>query len=1049
MDYRQQTRTVNNAMKLRFVFVGIARVISLFCAALLCCGAQAILHADDQFDFQVDIKPLLSDRCFKCHGPDEKQNVSGLRLDQPDSVKLIIDKEHPESSELFQRITSKDPDYAMPPPDSKLSLSADEVRKLKLWIGSGGTWDVHWSFKPIDNTVVPSSGNSDGESAIDSFVRKRLADVGLKPNPRADRYSLIRRITFDLTGLPPTPAEIEGFVNDKDPDAYEKVVDRLLASPQYGERMASMWLDVARYSDTYGYQVDRDRFVWPWRDWVVRSFNENKSYNEFLTEQIAGDLLPNATTDQILATTFNRLHPQKVEGGSVPEEFRVEYVADRTQTVATAFLGLTFECCRCHDHKYDPISQEEYYQLYAFFNNIDEAGLYSFFTESVPTPTLWLPSESQMKQLDNLKAEVAERDRALAALPTPDEQQVVNWLGQFRSGIAQDSVNDTSGQVEYHSFDNRIEGDNRSAEGKQGLALELSGDDEYALQKGNFPRWQPFSFSLWINSPKSMERAVVFHRSKAWTDAGSRGYQLLIENDRLSFALVHFWPGNAVGVITTDKIKLNQWTHVAITYDGSARAAGIKIFIDGEPAALEVVRDSLTKHITGGGGDNIAIGARFRDHGFTGGKVDEFKVFDRKLSELEAYCFANGVSVRELLGNGELDKKTLSDPLLGDFLQALYDKERTEMLEALKNARSNYSRLQDQIAEIMVMRELPLPRESFVLERGMYDSPAKRVFPSTPKFLPAMDESLPRNRLGLARWLTDPGNPLTSRVAVNRFWQLCFGNGLVSTGEDFGNQGLPPSHGQLLDWLAADFVKHDWDIKRLIKSMVMSETYRQSSTITASQIQIDPKNIYLSRASRQRFPAEMIRDNILAVSGLLVSTVGGEPAKPYEVARSFHPVAPDKGSGLYRRSLYTYWKRNGPAPVMMTLDASQRDVCRVKRDQTNTSLQALVLLNDPQMIEAARVYAQTMLADGQSDQAIIKNMFYGLTSRFPNQRELDRLTELYEQQFAHYQSNPDQVDKYLSIGEAKIDPSEKTARLGAMSIVSITIMNHHDCLYRR
>lgn len=1006
-------------------------------------------EADDTIEFDRDIKPLLSDRCFKCHGPDSASNESGLRLDNAEGLKSVIQPGSPENSDLFERIIEEDSDFLMPPPDSKLSLSKAEINTIRTWIKQGAKWDTHWAFKRVSRSFPDLEKSENNQSPIDVFVNLKLEQIGLEQNERADRYSLARRVSFDLTGLPPTVEEVNSFVNDQSPDAYEKLVDRLLASERFGERMASMWLDVARYSDTYGYQVDRDRFVWPWRDWVIEAFNNNMPYDQFLLEQIAGDMLPNASDKQVLATAFNRLHPQKVEGGSVPEEFRTEYVADRAQTVATAFMGLTFECARCHDHKYDPISQQEYYQLFAFFNNIDEAGLYSFFTNSVPTPTLSLLDEKQRQELTDARQKLDHQIEVMQTLPMPELDQTKAWLARYLEDIKTNPNKTARNAVEHQTFDDTLTGDNQTVPGKIKLGLQLSGDDEYKLKSGNFTRWQPFSFSLWINNPKSRDRAVVFHRSRAWTDAGSRGYQLLIEDDRLSFSLIHFWPGNAIRVVTKQKLPLNQWTHVAISYDGTVAAAGVKIFVDGEMVETEVVRDCLTKKITGGGGDEIAIGARFRDRGFGGGIVDDFRVYDRKLTELEAYCLSQQTTPAQLLSTNEIDKQTLGDPILVQFLRSIYDKELAQSIDAVTNASKELCRAQDATQEIMVMREMKQTRPTHVLQRGVYDAPGKVVEAGTPGALPPMMDAQPKNRLGLAKWLTHPDHPLTARVAVNRLWQICFGTGLVATPEDFGNQGSPPSHPQLLDWLASDFVDNQWDVKRTLKMIVMSDTYCQSSALTKPKLQKDPQNRWLCRAPRTRLTAEMIRDNVLSASGLLVEKLGGPPARPYEVTVSFKPVNRDKGTGLYRRSLYTYWKRTGPAPVMMTLDASKRDVCRVKREHTNTSLQSLVLLNDPQINEAARVLASRLMDDNPSVDKAIETMFFRLTSRPPTEQETQTLLQLFNDQQKHFVDNPDLAKQFLAIGDTKLEQSHQPAEMAALSIVCVTIMNHHDCIYRR
>ena len=999
----------------------------------------SLAHAAEpsEIDFNLQIRPILSDKCFFCHGPDAGNREADLRLDVEDAAKdYAIVPGSPDDSEVMARITSDDPDERMPPVKSNLSLSADEIRTLHQWIEQGAKWNDHWSFVPLGKTVVPDVGDSAWPvNEIDRFVLSRLMRAKLEPSTRARKEKLIRRVTFDLTGLPPTLAEIDAFLSDESRDAYERLVNRLLQSDRFGEHMASSWLDVARYSDTYGYQVDRDRFVWPWRDWVVRAFNRNLPYDQFITDQLAGDLLPNATDDQILATTFNRLHPQKVEGGSTPEEFRIEYVADRTQTFGTAFLGLAFECARCHDHKYDPILQKEYYQLSAFFDNIDEAGLYSFFTSAVPTPTLLLTDDATKikvagveKRIAAVEAKLAELERTARSLRAAELSKRVE---DEHAGSA------PNGRIAHLDFESAVRAPNESVEGRFGEAVKLTGDHGIGTKVGNFRRFEPFSVALWMNTPDEKKRAVVFHRSRAWTDAGSRGYQLLIEDGRLSASLIHFWPGNAIRVQTREKIPTHKWLHVAVTYDGSSRANGLRIFVDGKQADCEVVRDNLYKNITGGGGDTITIGQRFRDRGFTGGLVDEFQVFNRRLTALEVARVGR-------IGNPSHSVAELAEHYLTT------DSNYQKLLAELKELREQRSKLVDGIAEIMVMRETPKPRQSYLLKRGAYDNRGEEVSPETPTVLPSIPADQPRNRLGLARWLTSPDHPLTARVAVNRFWQAVFGHGFVRTPEDFGSQGSPPTHPQLLDWLAQDFIRSGWDVKRLVKQMVMSATYRQSSTVSSEQLARDPENLLLARAPSYRLSAEKLRDNALAVSGLLAKQIGGAPARPYEVEASFKPESRHQGDGLYRRSLYTYWKRTAPAPAMMTLDASKRDVCRMRRERTSSPLQAFVLMNGPQFVEAARALAQQLIdKHGEATDEIVKQMFRILTSRPPNDTEIEILLSLYEKQLAYFQADTKRAEKYLATGDSR--PAVKTdeARLAAISAVANTLLNFDESVMKR
>ncbi len=1031
---------------------------------------------DSPIDFNREIRPLLSDRCYTCHGPDAANRKADLRLDVESSAKeLVIIPGDVEASELYVRLTSDDPDLKMPPPGANLGLNDEEIARIGRWIDQGAKWSDHWSFVP---PAVPTLPDEDGDgwaqNEIDYFVAARIKAAGLSPSLPASRERLIRRLAFDITGLPPTLDEIDAFVADRSPGAVERVVDRLLNTTAYGERMAATWLDVARYSDTYGYQVDRDRFVWPWRDWVIRAFNSNMPYDVFVTQQLAGDLLPDADDQKILATTFNRLHPQKVEGGSVPEEFRVEYVADRCQTFATAFLGLTMECCRCHDHKYDPISQHEYYGLFSFFDKIDEAGLYSYFTESVPTPTLLMLADSEKANIAYLEKSVVAAEDRLAALANQRNGEFLEWLqrriepadttphDETPNGNAGHAVPDRRepsaddgiafpGRVAYLNFDGGRSdlGGNRMVTGRIGSAVELTGDDPVNLETGNFPRYAPFSVSLWMKTPDTKERAVVFHRSRAWTDAGSRGYELLLIEGRLRASLIHFWPGNAISVETVDELAVDRWCNVTVTYDGSSRAEGLRIYRDGVPAETVVVRNNLYKNITGGGGDNLAIGERFRDKGFRGGTVDEFQVFDRQLTSIEIRGLYDRESFVQTMRTPTAELTSSELDAIRPFYLSTKDRSYREALGRLQEARKRLCHANDEATEIMVMRERPGVRQTRFLRRGAYDAPDVEVKSVTPECLPRFPVDQERNRLGLARWLTSPQHPLASRVAVNRIWQMMFGEGLVRTPEDFGSQGEQPTHPRLLDWLATDFVRHGWDVKRLIKQIVTSATYQQTSDPSQDLLHRDPENRLLACASSYRLPAEMLRDNILAVSGLLVDTIGGPPARPYEVNVSFKPVERDEGEGLYRRSIYTYWKRTGPAPVMMTLDAAKRDVCRVKRERTASPLQAFVMLNDPQFVEAARVLADRALDMASSDNEAQEHVFRLLVGRRPTDKERGIIARLFDGQVAYFSEHPDAAAAFLSNGDAVSDSGVASPRLAALGVVASMLMNFDECVMKK
>jgi hypothetical protein len=1028
-------------------------------------------------DFNYQIRPILSDKCYNCHGPDARKRKAGLRLDTKEGAfaKLRSDGRaivpgNLEESELVARITAEDETDRMPPKTLGRTLTAREIDLLKTWVAEGALWKEHWAFIPPGEIQPPEVKNAAWtRTAIDRFVLARLEAEGLSPTRQASKERLIRRVTFDLTGLPPTLDEIDAFLADSRPGAYERIVDRLLASPRFGERMTVDWLDVARYADTHGYQADVYRAMWPWRDWVVKAFNANLPFETFITWQLAGDLLPDPTREQMLATAFNRHHRQTNEGGSIEEEWRTEYVADRTITFGAAFLGLTLECSRCHNHKYDPISQRDFYSLFSFFNSIDESGLYSHFTDAVPTPTLLLSSDEKVRAIATAERKIKDAEADIGNTAAARSRMFEAWL----RGLDRDSrtLPIMTGRIGEFPLDKimNLKVENRAdptkpgqtfegpevVEGRIGKALKLSGENNITLPLGNFDRFEPFSIGLWIKTPDRKDRAVILHRSRAWTDAGSRGYEILIEDGKLCADLVHFWPGNAIGIRTKQAVPIDRWVHVMMTYDGSSRASGLKLYLDGQPADCEVVRDKLTKNITGGGGDELTVGQRFRDRGFKNGLVDEIVVFDRTLTPLEAAQLCGRATLKKALAQ---DPSTLTSGQRHDLLAyylANFDAEYRARLAALEQLRKERSSLIDPEAEIMVMKELPEPRPTFVLRRGAYDAPTDPVSRDTPAVLLPFARDWPRNRLGLARWVTDRKQPLTARVIVNRWWQSIFGRGIVATPEDFGSQGQLPSHPELLDWLARGFVDSGWNVKRIWRQIVTSATYRQASEASPELLARDPDNMLLGRGPRFRLPAEMIRDHALAASGLLVGNLGGPPVKPYQPAglweeKSNLTYTRDQGAGSHRRSLYTFWKRTSPPPAMLTFDATTREVCAVKRLPTATPLQALVLLNDPQYVEAARALAQRATHEGGSTLAdratfIVRT----LCGRRPSDRELLALEALYREQYDEFCSGPSDAQKFLAIGDAPRDASIDPAECAALTMLCQAVMNYDETVMKR
>jgi hypothetical protein len=1025
----------------------------------LCCSlAWLVIVSVDagvlagDLSFNRDIRPILSEHCFACHGPDSASRKAELRLDQRDTaVKLgAIVPSKPDDSELVRRIFSADHDEVMPPPETKRSLTTEQKDLLKRWVAEGAEYQAHWAFHAVPGEVpVPSPGRSADwiSSPIDAFVLDRLNREKLQPADPASREKWIRRVSFDLTGLPPTLEEIDSFVEDRSLSAYDKIVDRLLASPAYGERMANDWLDVARYADTFGYQADRNMHMAPWRDWVIRAFNSNLLYNDFITWQIAGDMLENPTRDQRLATAFNRLHRQTNEGGSIEEEFRIEYVADRVRTMGTAFLGLTFECARCHDHKYDPITQREYYSLTAFFNNIDEHGLYSHFTETAPTPTLLLYEADQESKHKEVLSRIDQARRKL-------ESERAAAENRFTS-LDADSVQPPPPQKVYGFDEVKDSGDYRSIEGRTGKAIEFGGDDQFVCKDApELTRVTPFSISLWVRPGPFGPRQIVFHQSRAAEDSAFRGVSLTIENGHPTFSLVHFWPGNAIQIRSRDPIAPTGWTHLLITYDGGSRAAGAALYVNGQPFAVAVVRDRLTRDVVHRGewGDSevksipFALGARFRDLGFKGGAIDDLAFYQSALSAAEAAVLAGQAA-------------QIKEPTLRQHFVDRIDPSVAAAASEVHALRVEENQLISSVRQIMTMQELPLDhrRTTYRLDRGAYDARSDIVEPTTPREIFPLPAEFPANRLGFGQWLVDERNPLPARVAVNRVWALFFGVGLVATTQDFGSQGDSPSHPELLDWLARDFMAHGWDVKRLCRQIALSATYQQSSTPRDPKLFTrDPANRLLARGPRHRLSAEQIRDNALAISGLLKPRIGGDSVFPYQPAGLWEEAgtgksySPSHGDDLYRRSLYTFWRRTSPPPSMTTFDAPSREYCVIQRERTATPLQALTVLNDPQFVEAARVLAATLLRDSTTaDDARLTRVFRLTTSRQPSTAELRVLQQLLASQRSDFAGNADGTKKYLTVGESPAAEAIDAVEHAAWTALIQTLIGYDECITKR
>lgn len=1070
-----------------------AVLLSLIMAQIACSTevpepiALATKLLPKEIDFNIHVKPILSDKCYACHGPDKANQKAGLRLDGTEGAfaelpespgKFAIVPKKLLNSEVFHRIISDSPELRMPPPEFKVELSDYEKAMLIRWIKEGAEYKPHWAFTKPEQSKVPKLKSGEKlANPIDAFVQNKLELMGLEPAPEADKSLLLRRLSFDLTGLPPSLEEMQAFLADDSQDAYETQVDRLLSSVHYGEKIATDWMDLARYSDTYGYQVDRYRDMSPWRDWVIQSFNENMPYDQFLIWQLAGDLLPNATREQILATGFNRLHPQNMEDGIVGEEFRVENVSDRVAVLGDGLMGLTLSCAKCHDHKYDPISQKEYFELYSFFNTINETGQISW-DKGTPVPTLLLPTKQQESWLAEQEALIDAKASALKQVSQSEQEAITQWIqreqyrqlpnhyprkgliGHYsldRSPIT-NSINPRQQAVMEREFSKKEI--LQFVEGRRNQGLQTDGDAWLNLQNvGVFRRNDAFSVGLWVYFPSDLEEGVIFHKNKGTTLHSYRGFHLYLKDSKLEWVMARTLPENAIIEHTLVDVPREKWVQLMVTYDGSSKAAGTRLYLNGEELQTNVIHDNLYKDIIFNKlvdiiypkpiEPNIKVAGRWRGKGLKNAKVDEILVYDRELTALE---------VQQVVGQHQLadvpatNLQVSQQQILTQYYLQHHSPTYQTIRDELMNLRTAYADSMEKVQEVMVMEEMQRPRSTFILNRGVYDDYGEEVFPNTPASVFAMPEELPRNRLGLAQWLTHPDHPLTARVAVNRYWQNYFGRGLVKTAEDFGNQGELPTHPELLDWLAVTFVESGWDVKALQRLIVTSETYKQDSYTSPELLEKDKENVWLARGPSVRLTSEMMRDNALVASGLLNPQVGGESVRPYQPEglwkMNFDAYVQDTGDKLYRRSFYTIWRRTIPNPTLSTFDQPERQACTVRRQKTNTPLQALVLLNDPTFVEAAKVMGEQMARQSNTEVAI-QEAFTKLTGRAPNQRELNMLLELQAKEYAVFTEHPAKTKGWLETGAYEIDPSLDPQQIAANAVVASVILNGDATITKR
>ncbi len=1052
-------------LMLRMIFKTTGVILAML-PGMLAVAAEPKLPA--VVDFNRDIRPVFSDTCFKCHGPDSSKRKGKLRLDTRDGAFSSHEGHVPfvpgnlTKSEAWRRINATNSDDLMPPAESGIKLTPLQIKLLARWIEQGAKFSEHWSFIPPTVPPIPKvKQTSWPRNEVDYFVLARLEEEKLHPSREASKPILIRRVTFDLTGLPPTPAEVDAFVNDKSPQAYEKIVDRLLHSPHYGERMALDWLDAARFADTHGYHIDSGRDMTRWRQWVIDAFNQNKPFDQFTIEQLAGDLLPQATEDQKIASGFNRNTMINFEGGAIPEEYHAQYVIDRVNTTGTVWLGLTAGCAQCHDHKYDPITQKDYYRLFAFFNNVPENGLDG--AKGNAEPILRIPNKEQAAKLAKLKAEAEAAEAKLKAAESEETATRAKWEEEIKTNVPVEP----KGLVARFPLDETLIGQNDQdaeikaavpgtnmptwAEGKVGKALVLDGTEQSGVTTESlvsFERKDSFSYGCWVR--RSGESGALLAKMDGTKEL--RGFDLFIGEGRLYLHLIHSWPDNLLRVATKDALPKDAWTHVFATYDGSGKAAGVKLYVNGSEAPVEVLDDKLNDTIVNAAA--LRLGRRTASSPLKGALAD-VRIYDRVLlpGEIAGLFDAPNLALAAL----PPEKRTVKqDKELKKYFREQHFPAWATASGAAEAANKARDEFEKTIPSTMVMVEAEKPHDTFVLLRGQYDQHGDKVTAGLPASLPAMPPGAPANRLGLAQWLVSPKQPLTARVVVNRYWQMYFGTGIVKTAEDFGSQGEWPSHPELLDWLATEFIHSGWDVRKIQKLIVMSAAYRQSSYISPELAARDPENRLLARGPRFRLPAEFIRDQALAVSGLLNYEIAGKSVSPYQPPGLWEELASREdgakwtaqtytqshGPDLYRRTMYTFVKRTSPPPTMSTFDAPDRETCTVRRPRTNTPLQALVLMNDPTYLEASRKLAERMMLETKSDKERITFAYRLAMARDARIRQKPVCCSNFTM------SNWPGIGlirlrrmKLLAIGESKRNETLDPAELAAWTMVASTILN--------
>ncbi len=1152
-------------------------------------ASSKLTTAKGSIDFRKQIRPILSNKCFLCHGPDENNRKAGLRLDLKEqafselkSGGFALVPGDLEDSQIHYRITTSDEADRMPPSDFDKQLTEEEISLITQWIEQGAPWEQHWAFVTPTRPEIPETSLEEwAQNPVDQFVWARLEEAGLKPTEEAEKHSLIRRLYLDLTGIPPTPQELDLFLNDESEDAYEKAVDRLLLSPHYGEEMARRWLDLARYADTHGYHIDSERHMWRWREWVIDAFNNNKPFDEFTVEQLAGDLFENPTLDQKIATGFNRNHMINYEGGAIPEEYRVQYVFDRVQTLGTTWMGLSLECAKCHDHKYDPISQKEFYQFFAFFNTIPEEGLDGRSGNADPQMKAPKPEQSiqlatydqkivdlkdkldrPIPELDEAQskweAEVTEKlqDRWTALEPEsatsiegatvdilddrsilvggtnpakdvyevffPETLSSVNAIrlealthesfdgeGTGRSSNANfvlsefeielhneahpDQINKISlveAYADYSQKDldigNAIDGspetgwgvdgnslkENRSAifipeapiSTGEGIQLKIRLKHESSHEGHNIGRFRVSVTNDPTMSPSAMGRWYLAGPFKA--KDGNTAYEKAFEPEEAIDLDATYEDGRQKWILPTPMLEDGQihqlsgsiaatYLHRTITAPSERSMTlsvgsndAVKIWLNGR-----VVHDNNVQRGIDDQRDNVVLKLDKGENQLLMKVVNYGNQYAFFVDKTDEQVGDYPTEIETILTLAEGDRSKAQRKKIQNFYRKTNSPEWKQEKKALVDLQEKRDEFEKSIPTTMVMAEMKDPRETFFLMRGQYDQPSDKVEAAIPAVFPALPEKSQPDRLGLAEWLVNDNHPLTARVSVNRYWQHYFGTGIVKTAEDFGSQGEWPSHPELLDWLAVEFMESGWDVKHIQRLIVTSAAYRQASVITPDRLEADPNNRLISRGPRYRLEAELVRDNALAIAGLLNRRVGGSSVKPYQPEGLWEEVAygsgfsaqtyeQDEGADLYRRGMYTFWKRQCPPPGMLVFDAPSREVCTSRRELTNTPLQALALMNDPVFLEAARVLAQRMILEGgPSPEERIASAFKRATCRLPSEKETEVLLSVYNAQLEDFKENPEAAAEYVKVGESPIPEGMDQVDLGAWMTVASMILN--------